>query len=528
MDTNELNVPGAENDLRTSAAQVQPDIHAGVDPQTEVPMMGQPCPAMQDAVRAEPRPTAVPVRKESPFANSPYVTAVPVQQGNQTQRPAQPQTAAPVKPTVSSDTNEKRGRKPWMAVISGVAVFALIVGSCTTTAACLNSYWKEQNEQLSKSFNEKLNVLEEKLEAKYPNAGTNGSVSGTPDTPVSGAMTPAQVYAQNVESVVAINCTATTNEYGQLFQSASSGSGFVLTEDGYVVTNYHVVKGASTIKVATSDGASYNAEYIGGDEFNDVALLKMEAEGLRAAAIGKSDDLIVGDQVAAIGNPLGELASTLTVGYVSAKDRIVTTDGTQINMLQTDAAINPGNSGGPLFNMYGEVVGITTAKYSGTTDSGASIEGIGFAIPIDDVIGMLEDLQEFGHITGAYMGVTVSDVDLEAAELYGLPMGALVREVTSGSCAEAAGIRAQDIIVNLGGHDIEGLNDLTRTLRKFKAGDTVTVTVYRGGSEVILSITLDEKPGDTEQSGSDVTEPTVEGQLPSGGTAEDWFDHFFG
>lgn len=164
-------------------------------------------------------------------------------------------------------------------------------------------------------------------------------------------------------------------------------------------------------------------------------------------SIGNSDDLEVGDQVAAIGNPLGELTSTQTVGYVSAKDRSVNTDGTIINMLQTDAAINSGNSGGPLFNMNGEVVGITTAKYSGSTSSGASIEGIGFAIPINDVMKLVDDLMEYGYITGqAYLGVTINSKDLDAstAAAYGLPVGARVESVTEGSCAQKAGLQAGD------------------------------------------------------------------------------------
>ena len=163
-------------------------------------------------------------------------------------------------------------------------------------------------------------------------------------------------------------------------------------------------------------------------------------------------------------------------------------------MIQTDAAINPGNSGGPLFNMLGQVVGITTAKYSGMTESGATIEGIGFAIPMDDVYDMLEDLRLYGYITGAYLGVSISDVDPTIAEAYGLPMGTLVRSVVTGSCAHEGGIQASDIIVNLGGHEIKNINDLSRALRKFKAGEEITVTVHRNGQLVQLTLVLDEKP----------------------------------
>jgi serine protease Do len=374
-----------------------------------------------------------------------------------------------------------------VAIAAGVAVIC-----CGITAAGISSYWQQRNSSLSAAFDEKLAVLRQEMEDKT-HIGSGDSVSGTPGPTVEGGLTPAQVYAQNLKSVVSISCVRTESEFGQLFNSKSAGSGFVLTEDGYIASNYHVVNEADTIKVTTSDGMEYEARYIGGDESNDIALLKVEVTGLRPVTIGSSDLLIVGDQVAAIGNPLGELNWTLTVGYISAKDRIVTTDGIQINMLQTDAAINPGNSGGPLFNMKGEVIGITTAKYSGTTGSGASIESIGFAIPIDDVMGMLEDLRVYGYITGAYMGVSVSNVDEVTSQLYGLPMGVLVRNVVTGGAAQKAGIKARDIIVNVGGYEIANMNDLTRALRRFEAGQTVTVTVYRGGNAMQLSLTLEEK-----------------------------------
>ena len=423
--------------------------------------------------------------QSTPANPSPYVSNW---QGTPNYTYQQPVHVPPAPYTTAAPRENQGGF--WKTVLIS-AVAAVIC--CGITAAAVTGYWQRRNDILSASFDEKLEVLRGELE-KNSHIGSGDSVSGSPGSTVEGGLTPAQVYAQNEKSVVAISCTVSEYEFGQLMEGTTSGSGFILTEDGYTASNYHVVADAAAITVICSDGTQYEAKLIGGDESNDIALLKVEATGLRAAAIGSSDALIVGDQVAAIGNPLGELASTLTVGYVSAKDRIVTTDGTQINMMQTDAAINPGNSGGPLFNMKGEVVGITTAKYSGTTTSGASIEGIGFAIPIDDVFDMLEDLRLYGYITGAYMGVSVSNVDSTDAELYGLPMGVLVRDVAFGSCAQKGGIKVQDIIVNLGGYNIGNLSDLTRALRKFDAGDTITVTVYRSGSQVQLSLTLDEKP----------------------------------
>jgi serine protease Do len=239
--------------------------------------------------------------------------------------------------------------------------------------------------------------------------------------------------------------------------------------------------------------------------------------------LGSSDKMKVGDQVAAIGNPLGELTSTLTVGYVSAKDRMVSTEGSYLNMIQTDAAINSGNSGGPLFNSHGEVVGITTAKYSGSSSSGASIEGIGFAIPIDDVMPLVDDLMNYGYINSAYLGVMVSDVDAATASHYGLPVGAYVQEVTEGYCAEKAGLQAKDIIVAVGPHKVDGVSGLVKVLRKFKAGETTTITVFRGGQELSLTITLDEKPQTTEAGSEQL--PGA-GEMPQEGSYEDWYNYF--
>lgn len=436
------------------------------------------------------------------------------------------------------------GKKTWLSILisAGVAVAASVL-ICSSMLSTMNTYWQEQNDLLKKSYDEKLNLAKEEFKnsanqtpaistpnndtSAAPEASAPNSETPAPETQASvtnSAMTPAQVYAQCVNSVVAINCTGITNSYGQYIETGSSGSGFILSEDGYVVTNFHVVEGQSGLEVLTCDGTKYTAQYIGGNEANDIALIKMDAQGLKPVTVGVSTNLVVGEQVVAIGNPLGELASTLTVGYISAKDRVVATDGTQINMLQTDAAINPGNSGGPLFNMRGEVIGITSAKYSGTTNSGATIEGIGFAIPMDDVVGMLEDLRNLGYITGGYLGISASDVDPNASQMYGLPSGALVRDVTNGSCAQKAGIKAQDIIINIGGYEVKSLNELTRALNKLKAGETVTVTVYRSGKEQVLSVTLDERP--KELSNSNNTPQTTPSAPSADGNIDDWFDYF--
>lgn len=209
------------------------------------------------------------------------------------------------------------------------------------------------------------------------------------------SLTPDEVYANSVDSVVAILATTNMNVFGQVTSSAASGSGFILSEDGYILTNCHVIEGSDEIQVSLYDGSTYKATLVGEDSTNDVALLKIDAKGLKAVSIGDSDQLKVGEQVAAIGNPLGELTYSMTVGYVSALDRTINTDGKPINMLQTDAAINPGNSGGPLLDMDGNVIGITTAKYASD-----EIEGLGFAIPINDAMEIAYDLMQYGYVKG--------------------------------------------------------------------------------------------------------------------------------
>lgn len=449
-------------------------------------------------------------RRESPYENSPYEMHQPT--GEETYYYRQ----EPQKPRKSGDGHKTH--RVWRGIVAAVLAVALVAGGCLITAVSVNSYWKEQNAAL----NSRIDDLEKQL-------GTAGSGSGsgiiTQQLPADGSqMAPNQLYAQNVDSVVAISSTVESTGFYGVTEGTASGSGFILTEDGYIVTNSHVVEGASNVSVILHDGTEYPATVKGSDSANDIAVLKVDASDLPAAVIGKSSDLNIGDMVAAIGNPLGTLASTQTVGYVSGINREVATDNAIISMIQTDAAINPGNSGGPLFNMQGQVVGITTAKYSGTTNSGASIEGIGFAIPIDDVQPIINDLIEHGYVTGAYMGVTVQNTDADSAAMFGLPTGAYVLEVVSGGSADRAGIQVKDIIIRLDDTTVSSVTDLTRALRAYKAGDTVTVTLIRGGKEMTLEMTLDEKPQPEE----DQDIPTPDENMPSEGSYDDWYDWFFG
>ncbi|MDR0889430.1 MAG: trypsin-like peptidase domain-containing protein [Oscillospiraceae bacterium] len=322
-------------------------------------------------------------------------------------------------------------------------------------------------------------------------------------------LTPAQIYAGNVSAVVGIANEGTTrNAFGQVTESASSGSGFIISPDGEILTNYHVVEDAQTLTVTLYDGRRYEAEIVGYEADSDVALLKIDETNLPCVALGDSTQLEVGAAVAAIGNPLGELTYSMTVGYVSAIGRAVTTDGlSAINMMQIDAAINSGNSGGPLFDMFGNVVGITSAKYSGTTSSGTSIEGIGFAIPIDDVEAILNELRTDGRVERAYLNITARDVDSDDAEFYNLPNGAQVASVTEGGCADRAGMEKGDIIVELDGKTVSSMTELSMLLKNYRAGDAVRILVYREGETLELSAVFDVKPTN-DVAVEEETEPT--------------------
>ena len=315
-------------------------------------------------------------------------------------------------------------------------------------------------------------------------------------------LTDAEVYAANVNSVVSINVTGTsgTNFFGQPVQTASAGSGFILTNDGYIVTNYHVVESADTVKVTLYNGDEYEAKYVGGDEEYDIAVIKIEGSDLPAVTLGDSTALNVGDHVLAIGNPLGELTFSMSGGMVSSVNRAINVGGTPFNMIQTDASINSGNSGGPLFNSYGEVVGIVSAKYS-SSGSGASVEGLGFAIPMNDVVAMIQDIMTNGYITNKpYMGITPGSMNeqMAAQYRYDVSTGVFIYSVEEGSAADRAGLKMGDVILKVDDNVIKTVEDLTSVKKQYAAGDTSTLTIYREKQEMTLELTWDAVPVDQQ------------------------------
>lgn len=302
-------------------------------------------------------------------------------------------------------------------------------------------------------------------------------------------MSATEIYAAYVNSTVGIKTETTTNYFGHTTTSATAGSGFILTADGYIVTNYHVIENAQKIQVTTYDNTSYNALLVGYDESNDIAVLKIEAENLTPVVIGDSSNMNVGDDVVAIGNPLGELTFSLTGGKVSALNREVTTsDGVTMELIQTDCAINSGNSGGALFNMHGEVIGITNAKYSTSSSSEASIDNIGFAIPISNVIDIIESIIVKGYVSTPYIGVTVTN----ASAQYSFD-GALVAGVSTNSPAQEAGLQEGDVITAVNGEAIEGSSDLKSKISSSEVGDILSLEVYRNGETIQINVTVGEQ-----------------------------------
>ena len=345
-------------------------------------------------------------------------------------------------------------------------------------------------------------------------------------------MSDAEVYAANVNSVVSINVTGTsgTNWFGQPVQTASAGSGFILTSDGYIVTNYHVVGDAQTIQVTLYSGDTYDAQYVGGDEDYDIAVIKIEATGLQAVTLGDSEELNVGDHVLAIGNPLGELTFSMSGGMVSSVNRTINVDGTPFNMIQTDTSINPGNSGGPLLNSYGEVVGIVSAKYSSTGSNGETAEGLGFAIPINDVSSMIQDIMTNGYVSNrAYLGATIGTLNASMAQQYryDITEGAFVYSVEDGGPADQAGLQLGDVITAIDDTEITSLDDLTAARKSYTAGDTCTLTVYRQGETITLQLTWGAAPAEQQ---AESQSQTQQDNSQSGGYIDpnDLFNYFFG
>lgn len=327
-------------------------------------------------------------------------------------------------------------------------------------------------------------------------AGNSGEVLSTEE-----------IVQKVLPSVVGVESQFTVTESGYYYgfgmpsnSATGTGTGVVITEDGYIVTNAHVIYDsehgaglADSIKVHMDDDESYDAEVVGYDTDCDLAVLKIDADGLTPAEFGDSDSLMLGESVIAIGNPLGfDLRNTVTSGIVSGLNRNITINDKSMNLIQTDTAINSGNSGGPLINKKGQVIGINSSKMSSGYGD-ASIEGIGFAIPSNETSSIIDDLMQYGYVTGKpQLGISCQDVTESISRMYNMPVGVYITEVSEDSAAEKAGLQSGDIIVAVDGKDVETAEALNAQKNTHTAGDTVEITYVRGGREKTVDITLDE------------------------------------
>ena len=330
----------------------------------------------------------------------------------------------------------------------------------------------------------------------YKAVQSDGSTSASTTAASGDALTIAQIAEKVKPSVVEVTTSSVqTNGIFAQYVTEGAGSGVIISEDGYILTNNHVIEGQSSIKVTTSDGQEYDATVVGADDKTDIAVLKIEASGLTPAVIGDSDSLVVGETAVAVGNPLGELGGTVTDGIISALDREVTVEGKNMTLLQTSAAVSPGNSGGGLFNEKGELVGIVNAK-----SGGDNVEGIGFAVPINTAMEVAEQLIANGYVSGRpAMGIQVIAItDLQTAMQAGVSqLGVYVQSVDPGSAAEQAGLQVGDLFVSVDGTAVPTTSDVTAVLDEHQVGDVIEVQVVRDKQVLSLNVTLQEKTAGT-------------------------------
>ncbi len=321
-----------------------------------------------------------------------------------------------------------------------------------------------------------------------PSLNLQQSPQSIDNVPMTGAMALQEIYAQNIPSVVSISCASPGG--------GSTGTGVVLSDSGYLVTNAHVVQGAVSVAVQLTDNRIFSASLIGSDEISDLAVLRIDADDLVPAQFGDSASLRVGDTVVAIGDPLGvKFRGTYTDGIISGIDRDVDVDGRTMTLIQTNAALNSGNSGGPLINCYGQVIGINTMKIGAFTDS-AGVEGLGFAIPSSTVKDIVEELITLGYVSGRpTLGISGEPLSTFYQHYYRMPAGLYITQVERGSDAYAKGVEDGDILLSINGGRITTMEELKASIYNLEVGQSVTTIIYRGGQQYQLELTLTEDKG---------------------------------
>lgn len=413
-----------------------------------------------------------------------------------------PQQNAPVQPNgqpvyygVPVHQPQKQPKPKKHGLKFGLKLLAVVLCCAITSAASLgvfvvmiqNGVINVQSSEASSNAAFTISRVVNGDTSSDTSASSDGTVSAMSDQDIAAKLTPSVVCIQNYQVTQNYGFMQTDTSDSSV-SPAGEGSGIIMSEDGYIITNAHVVEGATSLKVITSDGETYEAQLVGSDTVTDLAVVKIDATGLTAAEFGSSEDLRVADKVMAIGNPGGhELSSSVTIGYVSALNRAIAnnTTGYTMEYIQTDAAINPGNSGGALINEYGQVVGINSAKISAT-----GYEGLGFAIPIDTAQPIISDLIQYGYVKDrAVLGISGQFIDSMTGRFYGLPQGEYVAQLNS-SEAQASGLQVGDVITAIDGQQLDSESTLRSAILSKKPGDTVTLQVYRSSTQQSATVEL--------------------------------------
>lgn len=398
---------------------------------------------------------------------------------------------------------EKKKKGKGIAITLAVALASFGAGSLYTSY----SWIQDQKTQLSNQVTNQSNINKPTTNVSQTSAITSGK-----------SLSVAEVAHLAADSVVEITTESVANDmFMRQYVTEGAGSGVIISEDGYIATNNHVIEGASKIVVRLTDGKEYEAKLIGTDTQTDVAVIKVDGVTLQPVTLGDSDAIGVGDTAIAIGNPLGELGGTVTNGIISALDRQIVLENQTMTLLQTNAAINPGNSGGGLFNDQGQLIGLVVAK-----SSGSNVEGLGFAIPVNVVKEVVESIINVGYVQGRpVLGVSVISVDsAQLAYQYGLnQLGVYVAGLTEGTKAEASGLQVGDCLIAVDDTQISSTSDLTKILQSHEVGDKVSVMVSRNGKMITLEVELSEsKPtaaSSNESDSQNTTKDSNSNQIPN-------------
>ncbi|MDD5924152.1 MAG: trypsin-like peptidase domain-containing protein [Clostridia bacterium] len=412
---------------------------------------------------------------------------------------------------------KKKERKP-LTVRSAavlVAICVLLSGLCGVGGAYVTNKYQQKKGTASSS------LVINKIERDYKEAS---------EATAPADLSTAEITGLAADSVVEIITeSVATGSFMQQYITSGAGSGVIISDDGYIISNNHVIEGATSISVTLRNGESYDAKLIGYDQTQDVSLIKIDAKDLTPAVFGDSDKIKVGDTAVAIGNPLGQLGGTVTTGIISALDRDIDIEGVTMNLLQTNAAINPGNSGGGLFNGQGELIGLVVAK-----SSGSDVEGLGFAIPINDVSDILEDLMEYGYVRGRiYLGMSLIDINTkQMAAMYGLSeTGVYVNTVDSSSAAYKAGIQSADRITTVGGKEVSSIEEIEEIIDEYEVGDVVSFGIERTSrigkkTTGTVDVTLEEYIPSLSDRVNNNTAPNQGNGNDNGSYYDDWDDIF--